>query len=210
MQVALGCGAHYWGLLCLPRVLIIRSSKEMSSCSCCQESRCSADVFEEVTRKWMPNTEQNSFSYSKIPHLLCPGVRLPAPNISGNNVSCWEQCKHMPQSVSVSSPDAMMEDADKIHSWEKRLILVQTSKVQQIMVGRQNGRRHKQQSHYIHRKAIKEQGMLGLGYLSTVYTVQDLNLEHVSGVALYISVTLINMKPYKHVWKRNNFSQVYI
>ena len=74
------------------------------------------------------------------------------------------------------------------------------------MVGRQSSRRRKQQSHYIHSKAVKEQGMLGLGYLSTVYTVQDLNLEHVSGVALYISVTLINMKPYKHVWKRNNFS----
>lgn len=180
MQVALGCGAHCWGLMCLPRVLIIHSSKEMSSCSCCQESRCSTDVFEEVTRKRMPNTEQNSFSYSKIPRLLCPGVRLSAPNISGGNVSSWEQCKYMTQSVSVSSPDAMMEDADKIYSWEKRFILVQTSKVQQIMVGRQSGRRCKQQSHDIHSQAFKKQGMLGLGSPSTIYTVQDLNLEHVS------------------------------
>lgn len=140
MQVALGCGAHCWGLLCLPRVLIIHSSKEMSSCSCCQESRCSTDVFEEVTRKWMPNTEQNSFSYSKISRLLCPGVRLSAPNIRGGNVSSWEQCKHMTQSVSVSSLDATIEDADKIQSWEKRLILVQTSKVQQIT--RQSSRSH--------------------------------------------------------------------
>lgn len=156
MQVALGCGAHCWGLLCLPRVLIIHSSKEMSSCSCCQESRCSADVFEEVTRKWMPNTEQNSFSYSKIARLLCPGVRLSAPNIGGDHVSSGEQCKHTTQSVSVSSPDAMMEAADKIHSWEKRLILVQTSKVQQIMVGRQSGSGHQQQSHDIHSQAIKK------------------------------------------------------
>lgn len=72
-EVVQSCGASCRALSCLPRTLIVHSSEEMSSCSCCQQSRCSADVFGEqcqVTEKWMPKMKWK-FLPSSL-NFMCP------------------------------------------------------------------------------------------------------------------------------------------
>lgn len=51
-EVAQSSGASCRGPLSLPNPLIIQFSEEMSSYSSCQHSRCSADVFGEVSSDW--------------------------------------------------------------------------------------------------------------------------------------------------------------
>lgn len=75
--VAQSSGASCRALLSLPNTLIVHFSEEMSSYSCCQHSRCSADVFGEqcqVTGKWMPKMTYDSYLRDEIPWFPWPSV----------------------------------------------------------------------------------------------------------------------------------------
>ena len=90
-EVAGSCGASCRAPSCLPRTLIVHSSEEMSSSSCCQQSRCSTDVFREqcqVTGKKMPKMTWNFYprATSHVPHDLVFG-RGPQTSLSGATAS---------------------------------------------------------------------------------------------------------------------------
>lgn len=109
-EVAGSCGASCRAPSCLPRTLIVHSSEEMSSSSCCQQSRCSADVFREqcqVTGKKMPKMTRNFYAGTTfhVPHDLVFGSGpqislLGATSAGGDWTTCSEGCQ---RAVSLSA-----------------------------------------------------------------------------------------------------------
>lgn len=102
-EVAGSCGASCRAPSCLPRTLIVHSSEEMSSSSCCQQSRCSTDVFREqcqVTGKKMPKMTWNFYPGTTfhVPHDLVFGSGpqtslLGATSAGGDWTTCSEGCQ---------------------------------------------------------------------------------------------------------------------
>ena len=92
------CAAACRAPSCFPRTLIVHSSEEMSSSSCCQQSRCSADVFGEqcqVTGKWMPKLTEDPYPLTKfhVPYDLVFGhvpqaSVLAAAPAGGDSTTC--------------------------------------------------------------------------------------------------------------------------